>query len=71
MTKRIITIVCEVDQPEANWIWESHMAVGGVTRGVSIISIYNDDQMKKLNLLEEKINSLQDILDENDLRPDT
>lgn len=61
MTKRILTIVCEVDQPEANWIWESHMADRGTIHGVSIISIHSDDKVKKLNLLEEKINSLQEL----------
>ena len=44
--KRIITIVCEIDQPEANWIWENHLAHSSVMLKMNLhkkIGLFNND----------------------------
>lgn len=57
--KRVITIVCEVDQPEANWIWENHLKPG-TTHGVSVIGIANGNLMDEVSDLERKLNKALD-----------
>jgi len=57
MAKRILTLVVEIEQPEANWIWKTHIN-GESFHGVSIIAIANNDKIQELDDLKENINSL-------------
>ncbi len=57
MTKRILTLVVEVEQPEANWIWKTHIH-GESFHGISIISIANNDKIRELDDLKENLNAL-------------
>ena len=50
---RILTLVVEVDQPEADWIWESHLR--GKINGVIVKSISNGDLAKKLDEARDDI----------------
>ncbi len=63
MSKRILTLVCNVEQPEANWIWAQHMAAGGTTHGVSINAISNGDKIDELYNMEKWLGKIQEILD--------
>lgn len=57
MPKRILTIVVEVDQPEANWIWDVHMGVKSKAFGITkVISICDGDEVERLEEEIEKIN---------------
>ena len=64
---RTITIVCEVEQPEANWIWESHRD-GKFIHGINVTAISTGDALEKYDLAIEEITALEDELAESNLK---
>jgi hypothetical protein len=51
--KRILTLVVEVEQPEGNWIWESHLK--GRVNGVTINSISEGDLLTEVEEAREDL----------------
>lgn len=41
MSARLLTIVVEVDQPAANWLWELHMD-GKARHGITAVRVLHD-----------------------------
>ena len=58
---RILTLVVEVDRPEADWIWENHKE-GKAINGVKVNSISNGDLLEDLSKAEEEIADLHEHL---------
>ncbi len=57
--KRIITIVCSVDQPTANWLWETHLT-GEIKEGIKVLAIGEGNAFKEIGELEETCENLRD-----------
>jgi hypothetical protein len=53
---RRLTIVIDVDQPDANWLWKAHSS-GETIHGIRIEAIAEGDKLKEFDNLEAIIES--------------
>ena len=58
---RKLTLVVEIDQPEANWLWEAHRD-SKLINGVKVDSIADGNALKELSdYLDELDNRIEDL----------
>lgn len=58
MSTRLLTLVVEVDQPEANWLWELHMD-GKPRHGITaVLALSDGNQLDARDRLEEELEDL-------------
>ncbi len=63
MAKRTITIVCDIDQPEADWIWKCH-GEGKPFHGIMVNVIANGNLSEKVDELEAQLEELETRIDD-------
>lgn len=56
--KRLLTIVIEVEQPAANWLWEIHRTGKGLHGVCSVHAMANGDQLEERDKIEKELEEM-------------